>query len=67
MGTTDRDRHPPDADRKRIGTERAAMEWLDRNALVEAEVTQAAGVAVTKARPIDRRYPRAVADLQLIQ
>ena len=36
------DGHPPDAHRKRVASERAEMERLDRHTLIEAEVAQPA-------------------------
>ena len=50
MGAADRDGHPADPHRQRIAAERAAMERLDRDALVEAEVAQAAAHRRRRAR-----------------
>ena len=60
MGAADRDGHPADPDRERIAAERAEVERLDRDAFVEAEVAQAAGLACRSSeRPVDRRDARA--------
>ena len=67
MAAADRDGHPPDADRERIAPERAEVERLDRDAGVEAEVTQAARFAGLERVPVDRRDLRARADLEVVE
>ena len=67
MSTPDRNRHPANPHRKRIGAKRPAMKRLDRDALVEAEVAQARRVTVSKTCPVDRRNVCATPDRQLIQ
>ena len=67
MGAADGDGHPADPDRERIAPERAEVQRLDRNALVEAEVAQATGLAFLERGPVDRRDSRAGAELQLVE
>ncbi len=67
LGPADRDRHPADAHRQRIAAERAEVQRLDRDAFVEAELAQAAGLAFAERCPVDRRNPRARAQLQLVE
>ena len=58
MAATDRDRHPADADGDRIATERAQVQRLDRDALVETEVAQTAALAAVQDIPINREDAR---------
>ena len=53
----DGDRHPADADRERIAAERAAVQRLDLDALVKAEMAQAVGLGSRQARPSRWRRP----------
>ena len=61
------DGHPPDADRERITPERTEVKRLDRNALIKAELTQAARFALAKHRPIDRIYLCASAKREIVE
>ena len=67
MGAADGDRHAADAHRQRIGAERAAVERLDRHALVEPEMAQAAGIAVAERAQSIGGDARAVTDLELVE
>ena len=67
MLTANGDGHPPDANRERITPERPEMKRLDRNALIETELTQAARFALAQHRPIDRIYLRASAEREIVE
>ena len=51
----DRDRHPADPDGDRIAAERPEVQRLDHDALVEAEMPQAAGFGLVERGPVDRQ------------
>ena len=60
----DRDGHAADADGDRIAAERPEVQRLDGDALVEAEMPQAAGFALVERGPVDRRDARARPDCE---
>ena len=51
MPAADGDGHAADADRDRIAAERTEVQRLDGDALIEAEMPQAAGLALVERRP----------------
>jgi len=59
-GTAQRDRHPADPARDRSLAERRAVQDLDADALVEAELAQPPRLGDAQRRPIDRRDGRAL-------
>ena len=67
MGPTNGNRHPPDPDGQRVSAERAQVERFDDDALVKAELAQAASLAFLKRGPVDRGYTRPSAQLQLVE
>jgi hypothetical protein len=67
VGAADGDGHPAYADGERVAAERTEMHGLNRHALVEAELAQAAGLSFFQRRPIDRVDPRTPAELERIE
>lgn len=54
MLAANRDSHPSDSNRERIAPKRPEVERLNRDALVKAEVAQAASLSFAKRGPVNR-------------
>ena len=67
MPAPDRHGHSADTDRDRVAAEGAEVQRLDRNALIEAEIFQAAGFAVVERVPVDLRNERLRPKLKLVE
>ena len=67
MPAADGNGHAANADRDGVAAERTEVQRLDGDPLIEAEVPQAAGLALVQAIPSDRRDARLGPDLQLVE
>jgi hypothetical protein len=63
----DRNRHSAHANRDRVAAERPQVQRLNSDALIEAEMLEAAGLSLIQPLPIDRRNARLGADRQAIE